>query len=47
MNLKNASAASGQPLQKYRPKHPATKDFKPIIDDLAALLKDKKTKKEK
>jgi chromosome partitioning protein len=43
--FKNASAY-GQPLQKYRPKHPATKDFKEIADDLAALMKDKK-KKEK
>ncbi|MBP5977630.1 ParA family protein [Brasilonema sp. CT11] len=44
--FKNASAY-GQPLQKYRPKHPAAKDFKPIVDDLAALLKEKKIKKEK
>jgi chromosome partitioning protein len=38
--FKNASAY-GQPLQKYRPKHPATKDFKQITDDLAALIKEK------
>ncbi|BAY66634.1 chromosome partitioning ATPase ParA family protein (plasmid) [Calothrix brevissima NIES-22] len=42
--FKNASA-HGLPLQGYRPKHPACKDFKPIADDLAALLKDKKEKK--
>jgi len=38
--FKNASAY-GQPLQKYRPKHPATKDFKQITDDLVALIKEK------
>lgn len=38
--FKNASAY-GQPLQKYRPKHPGTKDFKQITDDLAALIKEK------
>lgn len=38
--FKNASAY-GQPLQKYRPKHPATKDFHQITDDLAALIKEK------
>jgi len=38
--FKNASAY-GQPLQKYRPKHPATKDFKLLTDDLAALIKEK------
>jgi chromosome partitioning protein len=42
--FKNASA-HGLPLQKFRPKHPACKDFKPIADDLAALIKDKKEKK--
>ncbi len=38
--FKNASAY-GQPLQKYRPKHPATKDFQQITDDLVALIKEK------
>ncbi|MBG1260808.1 ParA family protein, partial [Nostoc commune] len=39
--FKNASA-HGLPLQKYRPKHPACKDFKQITDDLVALIKEKK-----
>jgi len=38
--FKNASAY-GLTLQKYRPKHPATKDFKQITDDLVALIKEK------
>ena len=39
--FKNASAY-GLSLHSYRPKHPATKDFKQITDDLAALIQDKK-----
>lgn len=38
--FKNASA-NGLPLQKYRPAHPAGKDFKKIADDLAALVRGK------
>ncbi len=38
--FKNASAY-GQPLHSYRPKHPATKDFQQIIDDIVALIKEK------
>ena len=36
--FKNASA-NGLPLQKYRPAHPACKDFKAIADDLVTLVK--------
>ncbi|MEA5583732.1 ParA family protein [Nodularia harveyana UHCC-0300] len=39
--FKNASA-HGLPLQKYRPKHPACRDFQQITDDLAALIQEKK-----
>jgi chromosome partitioning protein len=38
--FKNASAF-GLPLHKYRPKHPACKDFKLIVDDVIALIKEK------
>ncbi|WP_298916776.1 ParA family protein [uncultured Nostoc sp.] len=38
--FKNASAY-GLPLHKYRPKHPACKDFKLIVDDVIALIKEK------
>ena len=38
--FKNASAY-GLPLQKYRPKHRASKDFKLIVDYLIALIKEK------
>jgi chromosome partitioning protein len=38
--FKNASAY-GQPLQKYRPKHPATKDFQKLANDLITLIKNK------
>lgn len=37
--FKNASAY-GLPLHKFRPSHPACKDFKPIIDDLIKLIKE-------
>jgi chromosome partitioning protein len=36
--FKNCSA-NGQPLQMYRPNHPAVKDFDQIIADVAALVK--------
>jgi chromosome partitioning protein len=36
--FKNASA-HGLPLHKYRPRHPACKDFKQIVDDLVKLIK--------
>lgn len=36
--FKNASA-HGLPLHKYRPRHPACKDFKKIVDDLVSLLR--------
>lgn len=36
--FKNASA-NGLPLQKYRPAHPACKDFKTIADDLVTLVR--------
>jgi chromosome partitioning protein len=36
--FKNASA-HGLPLQKYRPRHPACKDFKQIVDDLVRCIK--------
>jgi chromosome partitioning protein len=36
--FKNCSA-NGEPLQKYRPNHPAAKDFDQIVADIAALLK--------
>ncbi|BAY06223.1 chromosome partitioning ATPase ParA family protein [Anabaena cylindrica PCC 7122] len=39
--FKNASA-HGLPLQKYRPKHPACRDFQQITDDLAALIQENK-----
>jgi chromosome partitioning protein len=39
--LVNASAY-GLPLQKYRPGHPACKDFEAIAHDLITLLKNKK-----
>jgi len=38
--FKNASA-NGLPLQKYRPAHPASKDFNLIADDLSKLIKRK------
>ncbi|MDF5723706.1 MAG: ParA family protein [Rhizonema sp. PD37] len=38
--FKNASAY-GQTLHSYRPKHPATKDFKEITEDIVALIKEK------
>ncbi len=41
--FKNASA-HGLPLQKYRPRHPACKDFKIIVDDLVKLIKTNKEK---
>ena len=41
--FKNASA-HGLPLQKYRPRHPACKDFKTIVDDLVKLIKTNKEK---
>lgn len=41
--FKNASA-HGLPLQKYRPRHPACKDFKTIVDDLVKLIKINKEK---
>jgi chromosome partitioning protein len=36
--FKNCSA-NGEPLQHYRPNHPAAQDFEPIIRDLLALTK--------
>ncbi|MFB2879330.1 ParA family protein [Floridanema aerugineum] len=36
--FKNASA-NGLPLQKYRPAHPAGKDFKTIADDIVTLVR--------
>jgi chromosome partitioning protein len=41
--FKNASA-HGLPLHKYRPRHPACKDFKKIVDDLVKLIKANKEK---
>ena len=38
--FKNASAY-GLSLHSYRPKHPATKDFKLLTDDISALIKEK------
>lgn len=35
--FKNASA-HGLSLHEYRPKHPACRDFNPLVDDLAALM---------
>lgn len=36
--FKNASA-HGVPIHKHRPRHPACKDFKAIVDDLVKLIK--------
>lgn len=33
------SSSYGVPLQKYRPSHAASRDFKPIADDLSKLIK--------
>ncbi|MBE9032737.1 ParA family protein [filamentous cyanobacterium LEGE 11480] len=39
--FKNCSA-NGEPLQRYRPNHPAAKDFDHIINDVVKLAKKKK-----
>jgi chromosome partitioning protein len=41
--FKNASA-HGLPLHKYRPRHPACKDFKQVVDDVVRLIKANKDK---